>query len=320
MNIFIIICNCFFTLDTDCKEEQEMELSFIQDENAVELIDGITYAFPYTMHERDLSNYTVPWHWHEEVEFDYAYQGSILVETVNRTYTIHQGEAYFINTNVMNTKRKAEGSSYAVEHAHLFHPILLGGHYKSIFETKYLNPILKNRLVEVAIIKENTESGKNFLRLLHALTRLVKTADAEFEIRNLLSQAWTVLVQEIEVQRRKELFETPSRHERTKDILSFIHKHYQEKITISDISAHAGISEKECIRSFKNTFHQTPTDYLIQYRVEQAKRLLLETDEPVTNIAFMTGFNNSAYFGKTFKKYTQSTPKEFRRSRRFTDL
>ena len=33
-----------------------MELSFIQDENAVELIDGITYEFPYTMHERDLSS------------------------------------------------------------------------------------------------------------------------------------------------------------------------------------------------------------------------------------------------------------------------
>jgi len=45
-----------------------MELSFIQDENAVEHIDGITYDFPYTMHERDLTGYTVPWHWHEELE------------------------------------------------------------------------------------------------------------------------------------------------------------------------------------------------------------------------------------------------------------
>lgn len=203
-----------------------------------------------------------------------------------------------------------------MEHAHLFHPILLTGHYRSIFETKYLNPILKNRSVEVVIVKENTESGKSFLKFLRALTRLAETANAEFEIRSLLSRAWTVLVQEIEIQRQKELFETPSRHERTKDILSFIHKHYQEKITIADISGHAGISARECIRSFKNTFHQTPMDYLIQYRVEQAKRLLLETEEPVTNIAFMTGFNNSAYFGKTFKKYTQSTPKEFRRSRR----
>lgn len=56
-----------------------MELSFIQDENAVEAIDGITPEFPYTMHERDMSNFTVPWHWHEELEFNYAYKGLSLI-------------------------------------------------------------------------------------------------------------------------------------------------------------------------------------------------------------------------------------------------
>lgn len=60
-------------------------------------------------------------------------------------------------------------------------------------------------------------------------------------------------------------------------------------------------------------------DYLIQYHIEQAKRLLLETDEPVTGIAFMTGFNSSAYFSKTFKQYQHATPTEFRQSRK-TDL
>jgi len=55
-------------------------------------------------------------------------------------------------------------------------------------------------------------------------------------------------------------------------------------------------------------------DYLIHYRIEQAKRLLRETDESVTNIAFMTGFHNSAYFGKMFKKLTGMTPGKFRQT------
>lgn len=291
-----------------------MNYSFIQDENAVEQIDGITYEFPYTMHERDLTSFTIPWHWHEELEFNYAYKGSIIVETVNRMYTIRQGEAYFINTNAMNTKRKADGASAAVEHAHLFHPILLTGHYRSIYETKYLNPVLKNQSIEVIIMKEDTESGKEFLELLHRLTNLVKTENFEFQVRNLLSQAWLVLMREIELQRQKNSFPVSRTHERTKDILSFIHKHYQENITVANISEHANISSKECIRSFKNTFHQTPMDYLIHYRIEQAKRLLKETDESITNIAFMTGFHNSAYFGKMFKKLAGMTPKEYRQS------
>lgn len=291
-----------------------MELSFIQDENAIEAIDGITYDFPYTMHERDLSNFTVPWHWHEELEFDYAYRGSIVIETINQTYTIYQGEAYFINTNVMNTKRRAADCHVAIEHAHLFHPILLAGHYRSVFETKYLNPVLKNLSLEILIVREDSRSGKEFLKILYALTQLNGAADSEFEIRSLLSQAWKYLMEEIELQKKK--LQPLYIQDRTKDMLRYIHKHYHEKFSIADIASHVGVSEKECIRSFKNTFHQTPMDYLIHYRIEQAKRLLAETDEPVTDIAFMTGFQSSAYFTKTFRKLTGVTPTEFRKARK----
>ena len=288
-----------------------MELSFIQDENAIESIDGLTYDFPYTMHERDLSSFTVPWHWHEELEFDYAYKGSVLIETVNGAYTIHQGEAYFINTNVMNTKRKAPGSGITIEHAHLFHPLLLAGHYKSVFETKYMNPILKNLSLEVLIIREDSQSGRGFLKSLFALTKLSKSPGSEFEIRSLLSQAWKYLMEEIETQKIR--LQPLYVQDRSKDMLSYIHKHYQEKLSIADLASYVGVSEKECIRSFKNVFHQTPMDYLIHYRIEQAKRLLRETEEPITNIAFMTGFQSSAYFTKTFRKLQEMTPKEFRR-------
>lgn len=289
-----------------------MELFFIQDENAVEHIDGITYAFPYTMHERDLTNYTVPWHWHEELEFNYAYKGSIEIETVNHVYTIRQGEAYFINTNVMDTKRCAANCTVAIEHAHLFHPILLTGHYRSVFQTKYLDPVLKDQSIEVMVIREDTASGREFLSILHRLTSLYRKADAEFEIRSLLAQGWLVLLQEITVQKQNKKNQPLHTQERVKDILSFIHKHYPEKISMQDIAAHANISTRECIRSFKNTVHQTPMDYLIHYRIEQAKRQLRESEASVTEIAFQTGFQNSAYFSKTFKKYIGVTPTMFR--------
>ena len=159
-----------------------MELTFIQDENAIEAIDGITYDFPYTMHERDLSHFTVPWHWHEELEFDYAYKGSIVIETVNKTYTIRQGEAYFINTNIMNTKRRASDSTVSIEHAHLFHPLLLAGHYKSVFETKYMNPVLKNLSPDVLIIREDTSSGKEFLKILSRLIAKLRYASPRCNI------------------------------------------------------------------------------------------------------------------------------------------
>ena len=287
-----------------------MELSFIRDENAVESIDGMTYEFPYAMHERDLGCFTVPWHWHEELELDYAYRGSIQIETAENTYTVRQGEAYFINTNVMNTKRKSPGASCAVEHAHLFHPILLAGHFRSVFETKYLDPVLKDRSLEVLVIREDTKSGKELLRLLAALTRLRGQENAEFEIRTLLSQAWLALLQELDARRqvRRPLYQ----QERAKDLLRFLHTHYADKITVSELAAHAGVSEKECIRSFKAMFHQTPMDYLSRYRVGQAMRLLRESRLPVTQIAFQCGFQSSAYFTKVFRQQQGLTPTQFR--------
>lgn len=54
-------------------------------------------------------------------------------------------------------------------------------------------------------------------------------------------------------------------------------------------------------------------EYLIHYRIEQAKRLLREKTDPVTQIAFQCGFQSSAYFTKVFRQQQGMTPKEFRR-------
>lgn len=106
-----------------------------------------------------------------------------------------------------------------------------------------MNPVLKNQSLEILIIRENTASGKEFLKILHNLTRINGQEKIEFEVRNLLSRAWLILLDEI--QQQKELFQPLYVHERAKDILSFINKHYSEKITIAEIAAYTGMTPKE---------------------------------------------------------------------------
>jgi len=65
---------------------------------------------------------------------------------------------------------------------------------------------------------------------------------------------------------------------------------------------------------FRDTFQQTPIDYLNYYRIEQACLLLAETLLPITEVAYRCGFNDSAYFVKVFKKYKKLTPKKYRDS------
>lgn len=287
------------------------KIPFIQDSNDVEHVAGIKDEFPYTMHRRELTNGIIPWHWHEEVEFNYIDRGTIEIETFDHTYLVKQGEAYFINTNVMDKKQKAPHSSMTIEHAHLFDPVLLSGYYHSIYATKYLDPILNNRSIDVLIIKDTNPTGQKFIQLLKKLTKLSDQPNQEFQIRNLLSELWLVLIQEIHFQEQQHRLKISNR-ERSKNILAYLHHHYAEKITIQDIANYVNVSPKECIRDFKRDFHQTPIKYLLGYRIEKAREMLRNTKKPITDIAMQTGFNSSAYFGKTFKEQVGEAPSEYR--------
>ncbi|OAS20436.1 hypothetical protein A8708_17805 [Paenibacillus oryzisoli] len=65
-------------------------------------------------------------------------------------------------------------------------------------------------------------------------------------------------------------------------------------------------------RIFKKLANQSVPDYLNEYRIQRAKELLLSTHAPIEEISQKTGYNNSTYFYKVFKKYTGITPAEYR--------
>ena len=74
----------------------------------------------------------------------------------------------------------------------------------------------------------------------------------------------------------------------------------------------SGVSEAHFARSFKDAFGLPPHRYLLTRRVERAKALLRDTDLPVTEIAFRTGWNSLGTFGRTFRDVTGESPGELR--------
>lgn len=286
--------------------------TFITDQNQVEKIDGMTVEFPYCMHERNLTDFVVPWHWHEELELGYIEQGVSVVRTINQEYPVHQGNGFFINTNVVDTKINGSPGSPALEVNHIFHPIFIGGHFGSRITTKYLNPILQNQQIAVHIIRRGSKETDALLDQLILLKEMNRKPNQEILIRNTLSDAWLLLLDEIEKH-----FEAPQvieteRQTRIKSMLSYIHRNFGEKITLEEIAAAANISAREANRIFQKTVRQTPFEYLLSYRLSRAKELLSRSDLPVTEISYRCGFTDSAYMGKQFRKATGMTPKEYR--------
>lgn len=279
-------------------------------ENQLELIEGLSTAYPYVLHHANLTDTKIPWHWHEELEFGYVQNGKIEVSTINKSYLFEKNEAFFVNTNILCSMKSIQTG---IIDSHLFHPVFLSGHFKSIFETKYLDPILQNRKLEILEIRGNTERQRKILKKLKTLTYLQKEENMQFQTRNILSEIWVLLTDEVE---NLQSFELPlhfTDQERIQTMISFIQQHYQDKISLADIALSAAVSKRECLRCFQHCIQKTPFQYLLDYRIEVAQKLLKTTDMPVIDIALQTGFSNSAYFGKVFKEFSNKTPGAYRK-------
>lgn len=74
----------------------------------------------------------------------------------------------------------------------------------------------------------------------------------------------------------------------------------------------SGVSEAHFARSFKDAFGVPPHRYLLTRRIERAKALLRDTDLPVTDIAFRTGWSSLGTFGRIFRDITGESPSELR--------
>lgn len=98
--------------------------------------------------------------------------------------------------------------------------------------------------------------------------------------------------------------------------MAYMHEHYPDSISRQDIARHVGMDEDYLTTCFRNELGVTPIAYLNRYRVNQAKRLLIETDKNITEIALEVGFSDSGYFSRVFRREVGRSPEAFRRASR----
>jgi transcriptional regulator GlxA family with amidase domain len=85
-----------------------------------------------------------------------------------------------------------------------------------------------------------------------------------------------------------------------------------EEWPIQRLASVSGVSEAHFARSFKDAFGVPPHRYLLTRRIERAKALLRDTDLPITDIAFQTGWSSLGTFGRIFRDITGESPSELR--------
>lgn len=92
-----------------------------------------------------------------------------------------------------------------------------------------------------------------------------------------------------------------------------------EEWPVQRLAEVSGVSEAHFARSFKEAFGVPPHRYLLTRRIERAKTLLRDTDLPIIDIAFQTGWASLGTFGRTFRDITGESPSELRKREQSTD-
>ncbi|MEL7193321.1 MAG: AraC family transcriptional regulator [Bacteroidota bacterium] len=93
----------------------------------------------------------------------------------------------------------------------------------------------------------------------------------------------------------------------------FIAQHYDQPISLKQLSTVTGISSFHLNRSFQTCFQISPQRYQLKLRMEAAQRLLAQPNLSLTQIAFQLGYHDLPAFSHQFKKYYQQTPSSFRK-------
>lgn len=95
-------------------------------------------------------------------------------------------------------------------------------------------------------------------------------------------------------------------------ILNYIHANYNQPLTLNEIANYTHLNPQYLSRYFKETVGMTFTMYLTNLRIETAKKLLINSDKSITQIALEVGYSDPSYFSKVFDKHVKSSPYKFK--------
>ncbi|KMQ60200.1 AraC family transcriptional regulator [Chryseobacterium angstadtii] len=170
---------------------------------------------------------------------------------------------------------------------------------KKLLEKSYLGLSFSGETKKKVVEKLHEMKDKNAFDSLMGLIEILQTLSASDEVKELNKEDTRIkwfLNDKI----------------RMGTIYDYIHENYDKKPNVNEIAKIVSLSTPAFCRYFKKQTNMTFTDFVNNYRINQAKIFLLK-DYSVTEVCFQVGFESLSYFNKLFKQHTGETPSEFRK-------
>ena len=244
-------------------------------------------------------------HWHERMEILLMRQGRLQLICGNDCFEVLPGGVAFINPNEIHMGQFLEPQNQTVNV--IFHLDLL--HTARMDEAdRQLDGLRFGRLRIVHLV----EQDDSLARLVERMDTLVSTPSSSLmQVKACLME---ILAAAFAHYSAEDSTVYGSGSSLLPKLLTHLHSHYSEPLTLQDLADYSGFSKTHFCRWFKKQVGESPMDYLNTIRLQKASQLLHQTRLTLLDIALCCGFQSLNYFSRKFKEYFGYPPSSVRLS------
>ena len=253
----------------------------------------------------------VPLHWHAELEIVVIKKGTGLISVDFEKRTVSSGDIVFIRPGQLHSIEQNGARKMEYENIILKPELLISGE-ADLCARQFITPLMKGELRCVTFL---TPAVPGYPEISDCISRIdhlcEKRPDGyQLAVKGFLFQLVFLLLSHRQKKSTSPALQTKSL-EKIKTILKYVEEHYADHITIDDMAAITFYSKSHFMKFFKAHMGTGFIEYLNDYRLTIAERLLRTSDATVLEIAEKSGFDNLSYFNRMFKrKYGQSPGKQ----------
>lgn len=273
----------------------------------LETIDKDAKAPIRVLHDPKLNDMFF-WHFHPEYELVYINGASAKRHVGDHISTYADSDLVFIGSNIphLNFDHGVQ-TEYHMEVLHIkpFFLNILGEDIPAFTSIQRLFEQSKYGIAYFGETKRDVGSRIQGLHLLSPFELILESIKILERLAN--SSEYTLLHATPFVSKY-----TEKEKQRIRHIYAFIDEQYQRKISVDEVASLCNLTKPAFCRYFKKATGNTFVGFLNQYRISQAKRLLL-MGKNVGETCYECGFESLSYFNRTFKKVTHENPSEFKK-------
>ena len=251
---------------------------------------------PFIYHHNITKSEYYDSNWHENIEILYVTEGSGYIQEGNEIHSANVNDIFIINSYVPHRGISKTGLRYFCFIIDSEFCVYNGFNTNELLYKTKINDPKASQLIETIMeeLSENKPYGEGAVKTYALNLLLYLTRNYCIGETNPLNHS--------------------KNSDNIKNVIGYIRSHFEENLTIDALSDQAGLSKYYFSREFKRLTGMTVVTYVNLVRCENAKKLFKSDKYSVNEVCEMCGFDNLSYFSKTFKKFTNLTPSEYKKS------